>query len=137
MARRSIFASVALTILLVATAPQLAIASARATHKQFCAKARGEFYGRDIHVGDTVQVNMGAFNCSTQREHVPTTWRIWGPCHPDLHGDAVFVLHQAEGVVTTFPFRPQCAGRYHLVVQVFHRANLVDAARRSLPVASG
>src|SRR5437588_2872661 len=75
MARRSIFASVALTILLVATAPQLAIASARATHKQFCAKARGEFYGRDIHVGDTVQVNMGAFNCSTQREHVPTTWR--------------------------------------------------------------
>ena len=106
MARRSILTSAALVaILLVATVPQSAVASVRhTTHEPFCAKARGQFFGDDIHVGQSVGVNATAFNCSAQREHVPTTWRIWGPCHPDVDGSKVFVLRQSEGVIVIFQF---------------------------------
>jgi hypothetical protein len=134
---RSIIIPVLLVSILV-TAPQASFASVRsATPTTFCAKAYARFIPRHVDLGGKVDVNAGAYNCSTERERVPMTWRISGPCHPHAQGSELFILHRSESVVLVFGFRPPCAGQYRLAVKVFHGTKLVDSARDYLRVTAG
>jgi hypothetical protein len=139
MARRSILISTAVfASVLVAAVPQASLASGR--HRSpaaFCAKAHARFIPGHVDLGGRVDVNVTALNCSTERERVPLTWRISGPCHPRIQGSQLLVLHRSEGAIMIFHFRPACAGQYRLAVKVFHGAKLVDNARRFLRVSAG